>query len=222
MKYTLPLSLALVLALAWVRAEGQPGPQQDAPFLTATGFITEVRPLEKQIVLRVRKGEFLRVTLDDRSRIEFPQTEGKLANLKEGKRVRVTFYVKDGSNRLLSLTEPAFTLGKLKQGINLAMTFARSAALKQRDEYKKNVQAMLLDADERIAVLKAKTDKADGAEKQQLAQNLAELGQQCAALREQLARVDAATADNWAEVRDNLNKMLDNVQRLIERAGQKK
>jgi hypothetical protein len=211
--------LALAAALLAARAEGRPAPQEAEPFQTATGFVTEVRPQDKQIVLRVRKGEFLTLTADERSRIEFPQTEGKLANLKEGKRVRVTFYVKDGGNRLLSLTEPTFTLGKLKQGINLAMTFARSASIKQRDEYKKNVQAMILDLEERVAALKAKMEKADAAQKQQIAKDVAELWRQREALREQLARVDAATADNWNEVRDRLNMMLGELQRMIERAN---
>jgi hypothetical protein len=216
MKLILPL--CLVLALSWSRAAAQ----EVEPFQTVTGFITEVRPAEKQITLRVRKGEFLTLTADARTRIEFPQSEGKLANLKEGKRVRVAFYVKDGTNRLLALTEPAITLGKLKQGINLAMSFARTASLKQRDEYKKNVQAMIMDTDERAAALKAQADKAEGAEKQRLTADLAELGRQREALREQLARVDAANADNWAEVRDRLNMMLGELQRLIERASLQK
>jgi len=220
MYHLLPVVLTLALPLA--QAGGRPAAKQDAPFLTATGFIVELRPQAMQVVLRVRKGETLTLTADERTRIEFPQAEGKLANLKEGKRVRVTYHVKDGANRLLSLTEPAFTLGKLKQGLNLFMTFAKTASHKQRDEYKKNVQALMKDADEQIAALKAKAETADAAEKQQLARDLVELGKQRESLREQLERVDAATPDNWAEIRDRLNTTLGEVQRLIEQAAQRK
>src|SRR5262249_41553185 len=112
MKRLIPFA---ILTVALCRAEAARA-QQDVPYQTVTGVITQVRPAEKQILLKVRKNEVLVLAVDDRTRIDFPQTEGKLANLKEGKRVRVSFYVKDGANRLLSLTEPVFTLGKLKQG----------------------------------------------------------------------------------------------------------
>src|SRR5436305_1751133 len=133
MRHYFPYPFALtLLALVLVPApRADAGGKEEIPFQTATGVIAEVRPLEKQLVLKIRKGEYLQLSADDRTRIEFPRAEGKLAQLKEGQRVRVAFYPKGGTNRLLSLTEPAFTLTKFKQCINLALTFARSASLKE-------------------------------------------------------------------------------------------
>jgi hypothetical protein len=217
MKRLFPLTLTLALALPMARADANQD-KENLPFQTVTGVITEVRPAQKQVVLKVRKNEFLTLTADDRTRIDFPQTEGKLANLKEGKRVRVNYYVKDNTNRLLSVTEPFFTLGKVKQGINLALMFAKSASIKQRDEVKKNLQTILLDVDERIADLEAAAKKeTDAGLRKLLAQDVEDLRRQREALREQVKRVDAATADNWNEVRDTLNNLLPELERLIER-----
>jgi len=218
MRHFIPLSLTLsALALAAPRAHAGTA-QQEEPFQSVTGVVAEVRPLEKQLVLRVRKGEFLQLTADDRTRIDFPQTEGKLAKLAPGKRVRVNYYVKGGTNRLLSVTEPLLTLGKLKQGISLALTFVRGASFQEREEYKKNLKTILQDAEENLLILEAKADMADADGKKAIAKDVEELRRQRDAVRERLARVDAATADNWAEVRDNLNRLLEDLQRVIERA----
>ena len=206
-----------VVALANFPAVAADKDADDLAFQSAVGVVSEVKPEQKQLVLKVRKKEPITLTVDDRSRIDFPQTDGKLAKLPEGKRVRVTYYAKDGTNRLLSLTEPRVTLGKIQEGINLAFNFAKSASFKQRDEYKKNLHTVVQDVDEQIESLEAQGEKADGDNRKQINQNLEELRRQRDLLRKRLAQVDAANEDNWTEVRDNANAILGDVQRLIER-----
>jgi hypothetical protein len=213
--YAITLTL-IALPLA-PRADAQN--QDDPPFQTITGTIAEVRPKDRQVTLMLRKGEFLRLTADDRTRIDFPKTEGKLELLQPGKRVRVSFYVKDGTYRLLAVAEPRFTLGKLKQGINLALAMLKSASFKEREDYKKNLQIIIEDVDDQIAALEVRSkQEPDAAVRKQIAQDVEALRRQREALRDQFVRVNAATADNWAEARDGVNNAIDTLQRLLEQA----
>ncbi len=217
---TLTLAV-LTLSLSAASVQAADKDKDDVPFQSATGVISEVRPQDKQIVLKLRKGESITLTADDHSRIDFPKADGKLAQLKDGKRVRVTYYAKDGTNRLLSLSEPRVTLEKIKQGIDVATAFAKQASFKDRDEYKKNLHTVLQDVDEHIDALEAQAEKADGEARKALDKDVQELRRQRETLRKRLADVDAANADNWNEVRDNVNGVIGDVQRIINRTRDK-
>jgi hypothetical protein len=213
-----PLLLVVALALSPAALAGD---KEDLTMQSAVGIVSEVRPKDKQVVLKLRKDGNLTLTADDRSRIDFPGTDGKLANLKEGKRVRVTYYVKDGTNRLLSLTEPVITIGKIRDSFNLAMTFAKSASFKDRDEYKKNVQTIIQDLDDRIDALEARSEAAEGDARKALAREKEDVRRQRDQLRDKLSKVDAASEENWKEVRDGVNTVLTEVQRSLERARER-
>lgn len=81
-------------------------------------------------------------------------------------------------------------------------TEARYAATKQRDEYVAEVDAMLKSADERIAMLKEKADKAEGVDKDSIDRQITALQTARDQVDEHLGTMKSADVLKWTDSRE--------------------
>jgi cell division septum initiation protein DivIVA len=181
------------------------------------GKIVAVRPAERELIVQPRKGEPVKLTVNERSQLHLREGTVKLDQLREGMRVRVHYETKGGVNRVVSLQDALTTLNQVQRAVGGALDTARSYAFQQRDEYRRRLQVTMRDLDARIAELQERADEAGASARQRYEQELAKLRPKREALREKLAQVSSATAATWRDIQAGVGAAIDDVERTIER-----
>jgi hypothetical protein len=186
--------------------------------VTVRGRLVEVRPKDNELVVNVRRGEDVRLTVDKRSRVQLNGEDAKLDRFKEGMRVRVSYIPREGKNRVVALSEPRITLEKVQKGINQALEVAKARSFQQKEEYRRDMEAVLADLDDRIDELQERAKRAGAEAKKRYAADLDELRRKREAARDKLERVKAATPDVWDDVKTGVNSAFDDLRRALDRA----
>jgi hypothetical protein len=185
------------------------------------GKLIEVRPAERTLVVSPRQGESVKLIVDEKSQLQERDGEVKLNQLKEGKRVRVTYVTKDGANRVVLLQEGLLSLERVQQFLTGALGSAKTYAYSQRDEYRRKLESGLREVDERIADLEERAEDAGAEARRRLEQEMPALREKQRELRTQLDRVRNATADTWSEIQAGARAVAEDIERTIERIRQR-
>jgi hypothetical protein len=207
---------ALAVAVLPATADDK-GRREDEGVARVRGRIVEVRPNDGQVILRVRRGQDLKLTVDDHTRLQLNERNAKLGDFKEGTRVRVT-YIPGPKNRVVYMGDPLITLERIRQGVDMALEQAKSLSYRKRDEYRRDMEAVLRDLDERIADLKDAAAKTTGDARAAFDREMKELQRKREVAREKLARVEAAAPEMWDDIKAGVNDALTDLQKALERA----
>jgi len=194
------VALLALGVLILVPRSASAGGKDEKEFQTARGVIAAIQPGDKHITVKVRKGDDLKLTFDDRTRFLVGPKESKLDQFKEGMRVKVTYYNKDGKNRLLTLEEPR-PLEQVQKGLNMAFFAIKMMTFKQQTEYRKNLDLIVRDVDDQIATLKERAEKEGAEGRKQLDEDIQALRQKRDELNKRMKDLATANADNWDAVR---------------------
>jgi hypothetical protein len=184
---------------------------------TIRGRVMEVRPEEKQVTVRLLKGEEVKLIVDDQSRLELQRRPAKLGDFREGMRVRVTYELEQGKNRVVSMAEPRLSMDNIQKEVNDALESAKSYTYQQKGEYQKKLQGVMHDLDERIDDLKSKAEEASEEAKKRYAKEMEELRPKREALRKKLAQVREAAPDVWDDIKSGVGAAAHDLGRAIDR-----
>jgi hypothetical protein len=187
--------------------------------ITVTGRIGKLRPAEGLLTLQTTEGRELELNLDSRSEVRIHQHEAKLNQLKQGARVRVTYEPANGKNRVISLRDAPVTAQELQQELREALEAAKAYTFQQREEYRKRLEPVLRDLDERIEGLKEQAKGAGKDAQKWYAQAIEELRRERENVHEQLAKIRAAAPGAWEEVKAGVSAAWDDLRKAFQRAN---
>ncbi len=187
---------------------------------TTKGRIQEVRPSAHQVTITTDGGKELTLRVDDRSRLEQQGHKVALDQFKKGMQVRVTYATGAGEKRVVSLT-PVVSGKEVEKNIGKALQSIKSYTFQQKDEYRKKLQGVMEQADERIAELQRKADRAGAEAKQQYAEQIQHLRRLRDKAHTQLERVNSATPQAWDDLKSGVGSALDDLRKAFEKAADK-
>lgn len=223
MKYLHSVWLGMILALTAsvvmagsVKQGVQPAGSKE---ITATGRILKLHPSEDRLTLQTTEGTVLELQLDSRSDVRLHQQEAKLSHLKQGDRVRVRYESANGTNRVLSLRDAPVTSEEVQQELREALEAVKAYTFQQKEEYRKRLEPVLRDMDERIDQLKAQAKGAGKQAQEQYAQAIQDLQHQKEVLRGQISRIQAAAPGAWEEVKAGVSAAWDDLRKAFQRAN---
>ncbi|HLN28229.1 MAG TPA: hypothetical protein VK395_10840 [Gemmataceae bacterium] len=181
------------------------------------GRIVAIEPAMKQFTVRTAKGEEIKLTVDDQSKLELKQRASKLGDFREGMRVHVTYAPEEGKNRVVSMVQPRLTMDAIQKEVSEALSAAKSYTYQQKDEYQKKLNAALTEMDEHIDDLKAKAAQASDEAKKRYAREMDDLRRKREVLGKKLDQVKAAAPGAWDDIKSGVGAAANDLKSTIER-----
>jgi len=223
MKYLHSVWLGMILTMtaSSVTADSvKPGVQPaGSKEITVTGRIIKLHPSEDKLTLQTTEGTELELQFDSRSDVRLHQQEAKLNHMKQGDRVRVRYQSANGKNRVLSLHDAPVTSEEVQQELREALEAVKAYTFQQKEEYRKRLEPVLRDMDERIEHLEEQAKGAGKQAQKQYAQAIQDLQHQKEVLRGQISRLQATAPGAWEEVKAGVSAAWDDLRRAFQRAN---
>ncbi len=223
MKFLHPLTLAVgavvLLGLALpARAADEPDRAARENTVHVRGRITDVRPAEHLVTIQIRKGEEIKLTVDQHSRLQLNGQDVRLDQFSKGMPVRVAYRSEGGKHEVVSMSDPLLTADRLQKEINDVLASVKSYSFEMKDEYQKKLEGVLENLDERIGDLQERATQYSGEARRQAGRQIEDLLRKREVVRKQLARVREASPGAWNEIKQGLGAAVSDIQKAIERA----
>jgi len=181
------------------------------------GRIVAIEPTMKQVTVRTAKGEEIKLTVDDQSKLELKQHPSKLSDFREGMRVHVTYEPEEGKNRVVSMVRPRLTIDAIQKEVSEALSTAKSYTYQQKDEYQKKLNGALSEMDEHIDDLKSKAAQGSDEAKKRYARELDDLRHKREILGKKLDQVKAAAPGAWDDIKSGVGTAANDLKSTIKR-----
>jgi hypothetical protein len=207
-------ALAVALSPSWADERGR----HQGKLVHVRGQITQVRPEANQVIVRTRKGEELRLTVDERSQFQQQKQAARLGDFKEGMRVRVTYDPREGGNYLVSMSEPRITLEGVQQKVTDAVNAARNYAYENRGEYRQKLEAVVQGLDERIDQLEDQIQSGSAEFRRQHAAEIEDLRRKRDAVQAKLDHIQDAAPGAWDDLKAGIGAAVNDIQNALDRA----
>lgn len=204
-------ALALFASSAWT-AEKQE---------TARGSIQEVRASARQVVISTDGDKELTLRVDERSILEQKGLEAALDQFKKGMRVKVAYEPRDGENRVISMTSATVSAEELENKFRDALQSAKSYTFQHKDEYRRKLESVLGQVDDRIDQLQDEAARAGAKEKKELPEQLAQLRRLRDKAEAEAERVKSATPEAWQDLKSGIGSAFEDLRNAFEKAGAK-
>jgi hypothetical protein len=218
-----PLPATVVLGLVFTLLAATPSvatgqDSKDAKTRTARGKVTKVESAESQLTVTTREGRVLHFQTDADSKLRLAGKDVKLTEFKEGTRVRVTYDVRDGKNRVIAASEFPSSDGPVRREIRDALRSIAAYSFQQKEEYGRKMKAAVRDLEEEIEDLKERAKDAGADVQQQLAKEIVELGKRKEEVEQKLAKVAAARGEAWEDIKSGISSALEELQKSMQKA----
>ncbi|MBX9582610.1 MAG: PRC-barrel domain-containing protein [Gemmataceae bacterium] len=200
------LVAGLVLAAAPAAAEPE----------VVRGQVTKVASAADRLTIRTTAGKEITFAAVPGSRLEADGKPLALADLKEGRRVRVTYREAAGRKEVVALKPAVVTDEALKKEVGQALAAAKQYTFQQKDEYAERVRGVIADLDDRIDRLEAEAKDAGAEAEAKLRARLADLKKHRTALKDRLDKVGSAAADAWDDVKDGFSAAARELERVLD------
>src|SRR5262245_26958343 len=126
-RLVLVLLTVCALALSPVLASQKPDPM-DRETQHARGRVTQVRPDDKEIVIKTRSGETLKLRLGENSKVLLNNHAATLGEFKERMPVHVTYRAEGKDNQVVSLEARKLDVRALGQTVKTVLERMKSQA----------------------------------------------------------------------------------------------
>ncbi len=168
------------------------------------GRVVKTDPAANRITVRPTTGADVTLAVTDASRLENGGKPVPLAEVKEGKRVRIT-YAEKGGLKSIVLMKPAVTTDEdLGRSVKQTLAAAKNYTFQHKDQYESDVRGVVDDLDDRIAHLEAEAKGSTAATKDRLHARIGNLKAKRATLNDRLEKVKLASADAWGEIKSRV------------------
>jgi len=188
---------------------------------TVRGRIQEVRPSTKQLLLTTEGGKELTLRVDDRSRLQQQGKEVALDQFKKGMRVQAVYESRDGGNRLVSLTPALVSAAEVQKEIRDALQAAGAYTYQHRDEYRRRLQNVLDQVNDRIEQLQSQAARAGAEARKEYAEQIDQLRRLRDKVETQAERVKSATPKAWDDLKSGVGAALEDLRKAFEKAGER-
>jgi hypothetical protein len=206
-RFPVLLSAAVVLLSA--------GPAPAADTAVVRGRVTKIDRTSKTIVVRPNEGADVIVAVTDASRLEVGGKPATLAQVKEGRRVRVTY---DPEAKTLVSLKPAVTTDQdLGREVKQALAAVKDYSFRQKDKYAAQLREAAEDVEDRIDDLEARAKDAGAEAKAKIRAQIAELRKKKGVLNERLEKVRTATAEAWDDVKSGVGEAAAELEKVLDR-----
>ncbi len=205
--------LTLALAATFGLAQAAEGDR------TVKGQITDVQPGAHRLTIKTDAGQQLTLQVDDRSRLQMHQQQAKLGDFQKGMRVQVSYESRDGTNRVLSLTNTKLSAADVKRQFQDALQTAKSYTYQQKPQYEAKLKEVLRQVDRQLDDWKAQAERATGQARKDAQAQIEQLKPLRAKVEAQLQKVKSASAPAWEDIKAGVGSAFDDLQRAFEKAS---
>lgn len=206
--------LLVLLAPSALRADDQRASDRRVAF----GEVMRATADDRQLVVRTRDGKEMTFHVDGKTRLRVRGMD-RLSRLEKGTPVRVRYVVADDRNRAIAVVVDPLIGPEVRQEVMaFLLERAKEYAFQQKDVYRRKLDRVVDDLDDRIDELEARVETAPGEKKPQYERQLGELKQKRAEVKQRMEKVDMATAAAWEELRTGVGSAVDELQKAVQRA----
>lgn len=207
----LALPVLAVLASAVLAAQN--------PETTVKGHIRAVNPSTHRLEVATDEGKDVTLHIGEAARLERNGKAAPLDAFKKGMRVKVTFAPRDGENRVVAMTAEPVTADEVRNDIRDTLKAAKTYTFEHKDVYRKRLEHVMHEADDRIEQLQDQAAQAGAAAHKEYDKQIRELRRLRERAQTQIERVQAATPQTWQDLKSGVGSVLEDLGRAFEQAG---
>ena len=210
------MSAVVTLGVGFLATAADP-PAKDGT-RSVVGKVGTIMPAANRFTLEPRSGPAMTFAVDRESQLRVDDRPARLDQFQPGRQVRVVYAPREGANRVVLMDTTSVTADDLKREVTDALRAAKDYTYQNKDEYRRRLDRLADQMEDRIADLQAQARQATGETKQQLDQAIQDLRGREKVLRKQMDRVSAASADAWGDIKAGVGSALEDLHGAYQKA----
>ncbi|MBA4068050.1 MAG: hypothetical protein C0501_30970 [Isosphaera sp.] len=184
---------------------------------TARGQVVRADADANRVTVRTAAGKEVSLAVTPESKVGTAAKPTTLKQLTAGRKVRVTYQTRDGTDRLLTLVPAVTTDEDLGREVREALKAAKDYSFRQKDKYERELREVVDKVDDRIEDLRDRAKEAGADARAKIEEQVEELKKKRDALADRLGRAAPAAEDAWEDLKSGVGGAVEDLGQALDR-----
>ncbi len=186
---------------------------------TVHGYLRAVNAAAHRVEVTTDQGKEVTLDVGNNARLERDGKQASLDSFRKGMRVKVSYEHRGNKDQVTSMTAAPVSTADVRQQIRDTLRSAKTFTFQQKDEYRKRLEGVMHQADDRIAQLEDQAAQAGAEARKKYDKQIRQLRRLRDRAQTQIERVQSATPQVWDDLRSGVGTALEDLGRAFEQAG---